>query len=90
MFWKKEWIGKGKFNIEKDNLWFFVKKWNEFLVKIAVAPFAGAWIEIFLCISFCLPYVVAPFAGAWIEITECMKLFMLGAVAPFAGAWIEI
>ena len=34
----------------------------------AVAPFAGAWIEI---ISFCLKMAgsnVAPFAGAWIEI----------------------
>ena len=70
MFWKKEWIGKGKFNFEKDNLWFFVKKWNEFLVKIAVAPFAGAWIEIELRLTEELRHFVAPFAGAWIEIND--------------------
>ena len=68
MFWKKEWIGKGKFNFEKDNLWFFVKKWNEFLVKIAVAPFAGAWIEMLERQNAGEDYGVAPFAGAWIEI----------------------
>ena len=68
MFWKKEWIGKGKFNFEKDNLWFFVKKWNEFLVKIAVAPFAGAWIEIGAGDVDPGRNAVAPFAGAWIEI----------------------
>ena len=35
-----------------------------------VAPFAGAWIEIFaLAIAFNAPSV-APFAGAWIEIRK--------------------
>ena len=90
VFWKKEWIGKGKFNFEKDNLWFFVKKWNEFLVKIAVAPFAGAWIEIELRLTEELRHFVAPFAGAWIEIGYTRDRWITWSVAPFAGAWIEI
>ena len=37
----------------------------------AVAPFAGAWIEILIgAFIFFIP-VVAPFAGAWIEIEWC-------------------
>ena len=32
-----------------------------------VAPFAGAWIEIFRHIGTCAKVLVAPFAGAWIE-----------------------
>ena len=34
----------------------------------AVAPFAGAWIEIVLTLGKTLAMSVAPFAGAWIEI----------------------
>ena len=41
------------------------------LYNIAVAPFAGAWIEIETCHSNATAYVVAPFAGAWIEIINC-------------------
>ena len=56
-----------------------------------VAPFAGAWIEIYVlatCNNCCL---VAPFAGAWIEIVHTnMVLDNVASVAPFAGAWIEI
>ena len=33
----------------------------------AVAPFAGAWIEIFQTVGYLFRKVVAPFAGAWIE-----------------------
>ena len=56
----------------------------------AVAPFAGAWIEINVLGGCKSLREVAPFAGAWIEIDvafsgECSEL-----VAPFAGAWIEI
>ena len=57
---------------------------------ISVAPFAGAWIEIY---SGCYEYsrtFVAPFAGAWIEICVPRAVFPLFWVAPFAGAWIEI
>ena len=57
---------------------------------MAVAPLAGAWIEIR---QYCepLPYtVVAPLAGAWIEILF-VRVFVSGwYVAPLAGAWIEI
>ena len=33
-----------------------------------VAPFAGAWIEIYSSGGGLVPPTVAPFAGAWIEI----------------------
>ena len=36
----------------------------------AVAPFAGAWIEIYAVFSAGLGSYVAPFAGAWIEIAK--------------------
>ena len=57
----------------------------------AVAPFAGAWIEIFLS-GFCFSNAstVAPFAGAWIEIAIPVRSDIVFRVAPFAGAWIEI
>ena len=38
-----------------------------------VAPFAGAWIEIWYEYEKDNPKVVAPFAGAWIEILMEMK-----------------
>ena len=56
-----------------------------------VAPFAGAWIEIYTHIHLFRHSAVAPFAGAWIEI--CMawgNADDMEKVAPFAGAWIEI
>ena len=61
------------------------------MYNIAVAPFAGAWIEILGTKPLPRQTTVAPFAGAWIEI-----VFQIGGchesyiVAPFAGAWIEI
>ena len=56
----------------------------------AVAPFAGAWIEINPSLSIQGDGTVAPFAGAWIEIC-CDPLHIHSFfVAPFAGAWIEI
>ncbi len=36
--------------------------------ELNVAPFAGAWIEIFVSIATAASGAVAPFAGAWIEI----------------------
>ena len=33
-----------------------------------VAPFAGAWIEISITVTYNYITYVAPFAGAWIEI----------------------
>ena len=40
----------------------------EDLWNIAVAPFAGAWIEIYAWLKGDELLEVAPFAGAWIEI----------------------
>ena len=56
----------------------------------AVAPFAGAWIEITIKLTMMDLVDVAPFAGAWIEIAKYGFLFSIGQVAPFAGAWIEM
>ena len=56
----------------------------------AVAPFAGAWIEIFNTAQQYLENIVAPFAGAWIEIPYMASDSVFFTVAPFAGAWIEI
>ena len=56
----------------------------------AVAPFAGAWIEIENVIQNHFVHIVAPFAGAWIEIAWTYEDFGTLTVAPFAGAWIEI
>ena len=55
-----------------------------------VAPFAGAWIEIIICLFLLFRHLVAPFAGAWIEIRKKQKVGFSPTVAPFAGAWIEI
>ena len=56
----------------------------------AVAPFAGAWIEIANSTRPVIANAVAPFAGAWIEIFKSNLLSCDRNVAPFAGAWIEI
>ncbi len=56
----------------------------------SVAPFAGAWIEIFVMPSNLAKYIVAPFAGAWIEIRVGCGAPVSRVVAPFAGAWIEM
>ena len=57
----------------------------------AVAPHAGAWIEISTCSAITSGSPVAPHAGAWIEIA-CGDLLSPPPriVAPHAGAWIEI
>ena len=56
----------------------------------AVAPFAGAWIEICKILGEYELVPVAPFAGAWIEIVKSLEESLAILVAPFAGAWIEI
>ena len=55
-----------------------------------VAPYAGAWIEIYYTYKFNQPVVVAPYAGAWIEIVRSAWSGVNAIVAPYAGAWIEI
>ena len=59
-------------------------------LRKSVAPFAGAWIEIYSYKNNNGLIPVAPFAGAWIEILSQQKLLTMYIVAPFAGAWIEI
>ena len=63
---------------------------TRYLGSFAVAPLAGAWIEI-INLSF-KPngYIVAPLAGAWIEISVFGQDGTAAEVAPLAGAWIEI
>ncbi len=60
------------------------------LAVFAVAPLAGAWIEILAKMTISSENIVAPLAGAWIEI-HCIKIGVQEkGVAPLAGAWIEI
>ena len=56
----------------------------------AVAPRAGAWIEIPLVRHPAARPAVAPRAGAWIEIKRLPYKGHGHGVAPRAGAWIEI
>ena len=42
-------------------------------MSLKVAPFAGAWIEIFMALPGRVAVEVAPFAGAWIEIVAGMN-----------------
>ena len=44
------------------------QKIRKLLVNIAVAPFVGVWIEIFIYASDTATTIVAPFVGVWIEI----------------------
>ena len=56
----------------------------------AVAPLAGAWIEIAFLDLVLKRQGVAPLAGAWIEILLLEAARRRLQVAPLAGAWIEI
>ena len=60
------------------------------LCIFAVAPHAGAWIEIAAAEGEVGSGAVAPHAGAWIEITPSPSGRYSLRVAPHAGAWIEI
>ena len=60
------------------------------LLGHAVAPLAGAWIEIGHLPDAGGAEAVAPLAGAWIEIMKVSPMIALSAVAPLAGAWIEM
>ena len=57
---------------------------------MAVAPLAGAWIEIRSRFRCPISRIVAPLAGAWIEIEMGDEADDASKVAPLAGAWIEI
>ena len=60
------------------------------LVTFAVAPLAGAWVEISLKLAITSTSIVAPLAGAWVEIRFTYNPYNKGSVAPLAGAWVEI
>ncbi len=61
-----------------------------FCLKIGVAPYVGAWIEITIE-SVSMPTGrVAPYVGAWIEILGADRGGLSRQVAPYVGAWIEI
>ena len=50
-----------------------------------VAPYAGAWIEIVLGLTFTKKYDVAPYAGAWIEIHIRIDYFLTLDCRPLRG-----
>ena len=56
----------------------------------SVAPYAGAWIEIYERVDQVGRGDVAPYAGAWIEMADGNVEIEVVLVAPYAGAWIEI
>ena len=60
------------------------------LLRVLVAPYAGAWIEIEVLKKGDCENGVAPYAGAWIEIRLYCSCVGITDVAPYAGAWIEI
>ena len=55
-----------------------------------VAPYTGAWIEIYLDEWGKNQTLVAPYTGAWIEIVFPYTSALPDTVAPYTGAWIEI
>ena len=59
------------------------------MCNFAVAPLAGAWIEIRGAVGRAERSGVAPLAGAWIEIMAERLLAGRKTVAPLAGAWID-
>ena len=63
---------------------------SRYRVRIRVAPFVGAWIEIMDLSFWSVAFAVAPFVGAWIEIFAIRGSTFPSKVAPFVGAWIEI
>ena len=87
---EKEQICKEIFGYKKEKFVIFAENGNGFLAKIDVAPFVGAWIEIYECSHYDYTHFVAPFVGAWIEILLITAIGDTVLVAPFVGAWIEI
>ena len=56
-----------------------------------VAPYTGAWIEIYSGRKEDKWQIVAPYTGAWIEIIGDMSnATAKQKVAPYTGAWIEM
>ena len=69
-------------------------KFNAVLQKVisfAVAPFVGAWIEIFdTCIIYELSTKSLPSWERGLKLAKSPVILVVCAVAPFVGAWIEI
>ena len=81
---------KGWENIKNTFFLCLMRENKEKQCLFAVAPRAGAWIEIQDDWKPDENRAVAPRAGAWIEI-RVVKFMVHGlTVAPRAGAWIEI
>ena len=51
-----------------------------------VAPFTGAWIEIYLAHWLVKLYDVAPFTGAWIEIISSILIILLAISRSLHGS----
>ena len=59
-------------------------------IRGSVAPYAGAWVEIYNKVNTYYYAEVAPYAGAWVEMHKGYKHRQAVQVAPYAGAWIEM
>ncbi len=59
-------------------------------ITFNVAPYMGAWIEIFHLLRLVRFVRVAPYMGAWIEMWWPESDVTMQGVAPYMGAWIEI
>lgn len=68
----------------------FGAKMGDLLSVFAVAPHAGAWVEIRRLRGHGQRFFVAPHAGAWIEILNGRAGRRISYVAPLVGAWIEM
>ena len=56
-----------------------------------VAPFAGAWIEMFACIAYTVSSATSlPSRERGLKSAGVAGYCPANSVAPFAGAWIEI
>ena len=56
-----------------------------------VAPFTGAWIEIWKQLNKGMVFLLSlPSRGRGLKLIQCARCLGLGNVAPFTGAWIEI
>ena len=60
------------------------------MLKFAVVPHAGTWIEISNTIIPVLSALVVPHAGTWIEICGVETCRDCCLVVPHAGTWIEM
>ena len=59
-------------------------------IRAIVAPFTGAWIEIYFYLIFPRPVMSLPSRGRGLKSNIRADLGNVAIVAPFTGAWIEI